>query len=249
LKSVAIIVIAVILFACQKKENFSKSGSFSDFSDFAVKVKFPNEEFDWVLGIHAPKDKQSLPLIVYLHGGIGANRSDKGEKAFEMMDFIYDSIPVFAGSPSADLQNSGWSQSGIERIKFAGEYMTKNYNIDVSKIFLCGVSDGAAGVFYFAATQEISPFSGYFAVSGFGEMILGNPPKITKNLLKSEFYIVNSGNDRLYPAERTKIFAENLIKSGVKAEFKFYENEEHGFDYKQKEFDNFAKRMRLIKTK
>jgi len=246
LKKLVIVLIALTFFACKKDEKPPINDALPKTPDFALKIKLPNDTSEWVLGIHSVKNAtKPLPLIVYLHGGIGANRNDKGEKAFEMMNFIYDSIPVFAVSPSADLQNPWWSPSGVKRIKFAVKYMTQNYDIDASKIFLCGVSDGAAGVFYFAATQENSPFVKYFAVSGFGEMVLGNPPVITQNLLKSEIYIVNAGNDRLYPAEKTKSFAENLINAGINAEFKFYENEEHGFDYKQKEFDNFVKKMGL----
>lgn len=246
MKKLIIFLILTAFFACKKDENLSKKDTSSDLSDFALQIKLPNDTSQWVLGIHSVKNAaKPLPLVVYLHGGIGANRRDKGEKAFEMMNFIYDSIPIFAASPSADLQNPWWSPSGVKRIKFAVKYMTQNYNIDASKIFLCGVSDGATGVFYFAATQENSPFAKYFAVSGLGETVLGNPPIITQNLLKSEIYIINAGNDRLYPAEKTKSFAQNLKDGKVNVEFKFYENEEHGFDYKRKEFDAFVEKMGL----
>ncbi|MDR0304399.1 MAG: dienelactone hydrolase family protein [Chitinispirillales bacterium] len=247
MKKVIVILIVFAFISCKKDKNLSEIGNLPDSSNFALKIKLPNENIEWILGIHAIKNAaKPLPLIVYLHGGIGANRNDKGEKAFEMMNFIYDSIPIFAVSPSSDLQNPWWSSNGVERIKFAVKYMTNNYNIDTSKIFLCGVSDGAAGIFYFAATQDYPLFARYFAISGFGEMILGDPPIITQSLRKSKIYIVNAGNDRLYPAERTKSFAQNLINDGIDVEFKFYENEEHGFDYKQKEFDNFVQRMGLF---
>jgi predicted peptidase len=246
MNKIIIILIVVIILACKKGENHVVSDNLPDSSNFALKIKLPNENSEWVLGIHAVNNMtKPLPLVVYLHGGIGANRNDKGQKAFEMMNFIYDSIAMFAVSPSADVQNPWWSPNGVERIKFAVKHMSKNYNIDSSKIFLCGVSDGATGVFYFAAAQDDSLFARYFAVSGFGEMVLGNPPVITSNMLKSKIYIVNAGNDRLYPTEKTKNFAENLINGGVNAEFKLYENEEHGFDYKQKEFDAFVQRMGL----
>ncbi len=190
------------------------------------------------LGFSTPPDiiKDSLyPLLIYLHGGIGTAKKDKGKFAYDMFTFITDTVDIFLASPSGNKNAPWWSQKGINRILQSIRYMTLNFPIDPDRIILAGVSDGAAGC-YVAANTYSSPFAGFIAISGFGGIlpqlgIMLNPT----NLMQRPIYNINAGKDNHYKAELVEQFLSWLNENNVTIKSKIYPDEEHGFDYKLKE--------------
>ncbi|MDR2693115.1 MAG: dienelactone hydrolase family protein [Chitinispirillales bacterium] len=203
----------------------------------------------YALGIGLPYHfdrNRSYPLIIYLHGGIGTDISTKGERAWEMLGGLRDSIDVIIASPSGNRFAQWWTPRGMGRIIHAVRYVNTVYNIVPGKIFLAGVSDGATGCYAFAsAAGGDGPFAGFFAVSGFGGMLprLGVRLSID-NLRKRPIYNVNGGKDRLYPIEAVNGFIEYLRGEGVPVTNRTYPDEEHGFDYREREYSELAERIR-----
>jgi len=198
------------------------------------------KEKPYTLGFGTPKSYSCdslYPLIIYLHGGIGTTRTDKGRYAFDMLSPLRDSLPLFLASPSGNRQAPWWSDVGLERILQSLRYMTFHFPIDRNRIFLAGVSDGGTGC-YAAANTIPEPFAGFFAISGFGGML--QRFLIPGNLKQRPIYNVNAGKDHLYPVEKVKTFLTWLKKEGVVVESKIYPDEEHGFDYRQKEFGSLV---------
>ena len=205
----------------------------------------PPHDTIWWLGIHTPIiQKDSLyPLIIYLHGGINTTRSDKGRASFMMMDFLYDSLPLFVASPSGNRFARWWDKKGVERILLTVRYMTLLYPIDPDRIILAGVSDGGTATFAIAQLEH-HPFTDFWAISGFPPLL----PQLGVNLQKeklrqSPLYMINSGKDRLYPAKKIRHFARQLKEFGLPIEFSYYPQEEHGFAYKNQEYIKLKKRM------
>lgn len=224
------------------KQKAPKGASYTELSDPA------NQKF--TLGFSPPKDfnlKEKYPLIIYLHGGIGTTRTDKGKKAWNMFEFLQETENIFLASPSANRECPWWSSNGIERIMMSVRYMTLNYPIDPDKIFLAGVSDGGTAC-YAVANYTNSVFAGFFAISGLGAILQNFGIKLyPQNLMQQNIYNINASNDRLYPITYVNQFIESLESQGVNIEYKVYPNELHGFEYKIKEKENllnFIKRWK-----
>lgn len=190
---------------------------------------------------------KSYPLIIYLHGGIGTTRTDKGKDAWKMFQFLQDSIDIFIASPSANRECPWWTNDGIDRILMSVRFMTLNYPIDPDRIFLAGVSDGGTAC-YAVANQTESLFAGFFPISGLGAVL--NNLGITlysQNLMQENIYNINAGNDRLYPIKYVNQFISSLRDQGVNIKSKVYPDELHGFDYKLKETNELLNLIRMWK--
>lgn len=192
----------------------------------------------FTIGYAAPPSYHTdslYPCVIYLHGGTGSESNSKGELAYRMLSMLGDSIMLFLASPSANRISPWWSPAGISRILQTVRFMSLYYPVDPDRIILAGVSDGATGC-YAVANAVALPFAGFIAVSGFGGM-LGNLgiELFPANLMQRPIYNVNAGNDRLYPVAMVNSFLDKLEQSGVGVERKIYPNEQHGFDYREKE--------------
>jgi len=186
----------------------------------------------------------TYPLIIYLHGGTGSPRNDKGDSAFRMLSDLADTFKLFIASPSANRDTPWWSAGGLYRILQALRFMSLHYPINPDKVFLAGVSDGATGC-YAAANTIPAPFAGFIAVSGFGGMLpMVGMPIAPGNLKGRLIYNVNAGHDRIYPIENVEDFIHTLHDQGVSVLSKVYPDELHGFSYRHKEMGTLANMLR-----
>jgi len=186
----------------------------------------------------------TYPLIVYLHGGTGTRRTDKGAEAYGMMRALADTFSLFLASPSANREAPWWSAGGLQRILQCLRYMSLHYPINPDKVFLAGVSDGGTGC-YVAAAMIPGPFAGFFAVSGFGGLALRmGIPLHPENLMQRPIYNVNAGKDRLYPAPAVKSFLDKLQRAGVTIHRSFHPDRRHGFAYRAEEMGTIASLIR-----
>ncbi|MBN2188071.1 MAG: dienelactone hydrolase family protein [Chitinispirillaceae bacterium] len=182
----------------------------------------------------------AYPLIIYLHGGIGTERSDKGDSAYLMLSALADSFSLFLASPSANRSAPWWSSLGLSRILQTLRFMTLHYPVNPGKVFLAGVSDGATGC-YAAANAIPAPFAGFIAVSGFGGMLPMLGMRLEPgNLRQRPVYNVNGGLDHIYPAENVREFIRLMQEQGAAITSKIYPDEKHGFDYRAREMGALA---------
>ncbi len=201
----------------------------------------------YTLGWKAPAviNRDTLyPLVVYLHGGTGSLLTSKGELAYDMLSPLADSLPLFLASPSANRYTPWWSPGGMSRILQTVRFMSLSYPIDPDRIYLAGVSDGATGC-YLAANTISAPFAGFISVSGYGGMLFSFGLKLFPgNLMQRPILNINAGKDRIYPISQVMQFISWLEQNGVAVEHREYPDEEHGFDYRPKEFGNLVKIIR-----
>lgn len=206
------------------------------------------EKNRFTLGYSTPKhfnNKEMFPLIIYLHGGIGTTRTDKGKEAWNMFQFLQDSMDLFIASPSANRECPWWTEAGLNRILISLRYMTLHFPIDPDRIFLAGVSDGGTAC-YAAANQTSSLFAGFFAISGFGAAVQNFGIQLQpQNLIQENIYNINADNDKLYPISYVNQFLTSLKSQGVNIKSKVYKNELHGFDYKHKETNELLYLLRM----
>jgi acetyl esterase/lipase len=199
------------------------------------------------LGYTTPPEMRrdtTYPLIIYLHGGTGTERNDKGDSAFLMLSALADSFKLFLASPSANRYAPWWGPAGLSRIQQTLCFMALRYPVNPGKVFLAGVSDGATGC-YAAANAIPAPFAGFIAVSGFGGMLPMLGMRLEPgNLKQRPIYNVNAGLDHIYPVENVKEFVRLLQEQGVGIISKIYPDEKHGFDYRMKEMGTMANFVR-----
>jgi dienelactone hydrolase len=201
----------------------------------------------WILGFKTPDTfiaEKKYPLVVYLHGGTGVTINNKGEKAYEMLSPLIDSIPLLLASPSADRTTRWWSSNGLYRILQTVRYMKLRYPVDESRIFLAGVSDGAAGCW--AAINCINgPFAGFIAISGYGGIVPSTGIDLNpSNISQRPIHNINGGKDHLYPLDIVTGFLDYMQTQGVTIQRSFYPDEAHGFDYREKEFGTLCTILR-----
>ena len=201
----------------------------------------------YVIGFRTPVNMRRdtlYPCVIYLHGGVGTLRNDKGDSAWRMLDMINDSMELFLVSPSADRVAPWWSAAGLSRILQTLRYMTLHYPVDPDRVFLAGVSDGATGC-WAAANVIGGPFAGFVAVSGFGGMLPNLGMQLfAENLMQRPIYNVNAGRDRLYPIDMVEKFLDAMEREGVGVMRRIYPEEEHGFDYRMREAGTLCRILR-----
>jgi len=217
----------------------------SPVSDHSV-VLSDSDGTPYTLGIGLPnrfERGRAYPLIVYLHGGIGTEVSDKGARAWEMLGGLRDCVDVLLASPSGNRFAPWWTPRGMSRVARAVEYMGVMYAVDSAKVFLAGVSDGATGCYAVASTPSASrPFAGFFAISGFGGMLPDLGVRLSpENMRGRPIYNIQGGQDKLYPITLVNGFIDYLQKNGVPVTSKVYPEEGHGFDYREQEFQELAR--------
>jgi len=204
----------------------------------------------YTLGYATPaafRTDTAYPLIIYLHGGIGGAQPDKGARAWDMLGALRDTFPLFLASPTATREAPWWAPQGVDRILQSLRYMTLHFPIDRDRIFLAGVSDGAVGC-YAAANSLCKPFAGFVAISGFGGMLQQfKIPICPGNMMQRPIYTIYAGNDRIYPASLQQQFLDWLDTNGVGVQRSFYPDENHGFDYRDKEYGRLADIIRTWK--
>ena len=179
-----------------------KTGAFQLRYPFKGKVEFEN----WV-DVPAEYDpSRRWPLRVQLHGGVGRpapNAVPPGQPK-------PNGPPTnrIAGEPQIYVHPSGWADAEwwdpeqVDNIlRLIGDLKAR-YNVDESRIYLTGISDGGTGAYFLAMREPtlwsaVLPLNGSIAVlrspsTGAGELF-GN------NLVNKPLYVVNGEQDQLYP--------------------------------------------------
>ena len=92
--------------------------------------------------------------------------------------------------------------------------MKRTYNVDENRVVLSGVSDGGTGAYY-VAMRDTTPFSSFLPLNGF-IVVLANPSMdlreglFPNNLRNKPFFVVNGGQDPLYPAARVEPYVKHF---------------------------------------
>jgi len=99
----------------------------------------------------------------------------------------------------------------------------RSYNVDENHVVLSGISDGATGLYYMAM-RDTTPYASFLSLNGF-LMVLANDQLAVDtelfptNLLNKPFFIVNGGQDPLYPIRTVQPFVDHLRDSGVVVDY------------------------------
>ena len=168
-----------------------------------------------------------MQLRVQLHGGVGRPSPNTPARGDQPADLSAPARTVnrIEGEPQIYLHPSGWAaaqwwdEEQIDNILRAVDALKRKYNIDESRIYLTGISDGGTGVYYMAL-KEPNPWSSYLPLNGSIAVIRApqngaDGEMYGNNLTNVPLYIVNGELDNLYPVDQVEPHVKWFQSMGV----------------------------------
>ena len=174
---------------------------------------------------------RSWPLRVTLHGGVGRPAPRAGDEPARPLANRIPGAPELVLHPRAWAQSEWWTAGQVENILTLLDTVKRRYNVDESRVYLTGISDGGTGV-YFLAMRQATPWAACLPLNGHPS-VLANPDVgadgqlYPANLATCPLRIVNGGRDRLYPAASVAPLVEMFKHGGIPLEFQVYEAAGH----------------------
>jgi poly(3-hydroxybutyrate) depolymerase len=181
--------------------------------------------------IEVPEDydpSRAWPLRVQLHGGVGrpldARRLDVADNRIRGEAQIYV-------HPKAWNQGMWWQPIQVDNVLRLVDQVKRRYNVDESRIYVTGISDGGTGAYFFAM-RVATPWASCNPLNGH-PMVLANPDTgvdgqlYLTNLRNCPMRIVNGGRDRLYPAANVAPFVDLMERAGVGLTWQVYPEAGH----------------------
>jgi dienelactone hydrolase len=202
------------------------------------RVELPTDvagiRLDNVLEVPADYDPaRRWPLRVQLHGGVGRQAPEPGVRAGGRP--LDSSRMANAGElnlhPRAWNGVEWWRAPQVDNILRLVDSVKQKYNVDESRVYVTGISDGGTGVLFFAM-RLVTPFSACLSLNGH-PAVLANPqvgadPQLyPTNMANCAMYMVNGGRDELYPAASVEPFVRMIRDAGAPVEWHVYEEAGH----------------------
>ena len=164
------------------------------------------------------------PLQVQLHGGVGRQAPPRGQPPRRPLgaNRIPGESQIYL-HPRAWDGVEWWRAAQVDNIFGLLDAIKRRYNVDESRVYVTGISDGGTGV-YFLAMQAATAWSACLPLNGH-PAVLANPAVgadsqlYATNLANCPMYLVNGGRDRLYPAASVAPFVELIRRAGASVEF------------------------------
>ena len=182
--------------------------------------------------VNVPNDydpAQKWLLRVQLHGGVGRPSpnmlppNQRPAPGVRTPNRIEGEKQIYL-HPSGWMQAQWWDEEQVDNILRAVDTLKRKYNIDETRIYLTGISDGGTGVYYLAL-KEPNLWSSYLPLNG-SLGVLSNPRNGAdgemhgNNLINAPLYIVNGEHDQLYPVFQVEPHIAWLTKMGVNVTFR-----------------------------
>ena len=129
----------------------------------------------------------------------------------------------FTCCPIAWAEAPWWSGEQVESLRAILDRVRRTYNVDENRVALSGVSDGGTGAYY-VAMRDTTPYSSFLPLNGF-IVVLANPSMdlreglFPNNLRNKPLFVVNGGQDPLYPAARVEPYVRHFQQGGVETEY------------------------------
>ncbi len=164
--------------------------------------------------------EQRYPVRFQLHGGVGRRATNRPRGNGAMRSLV--GAEQFYVIPYSWNDSPWWSDDQVRNLSAIVDSLKRTYNIDENGVVLSGVSDGGTGAYYIAM-RDTTPYASFLPLNGF-LMVLGND-RIDNgtlhphNLANKPWFIVNGGQDRLYPTVIIDPLVDHLKTGGVSVDY------------------------------
>lgn len=111
----------------------------------------------------------------------------------------------------------------VENILSIVDRVKRMYNVDESRVYMTGVSDGGSASYYFAL-REATSWCAFLPLNG-NLSVLANPAVgaegklFVGNLVNRPLFVVNGGRDPLYPLVQIEPHIDLMRRAGVPVDF------------------------------
>jgi poly(3-hydroxybutyrate) depolymerase len=187
---------------------------------------------DNVLEVPADYDPgRAWPLRVSLHGGVGREAPGPGDPPARPLANRIPSAGELVLHPRAWAQSQWWNPGQVDNIARLLERVKREYNVDESRTYVTGISDGGTGV-YFLAMRAATPWAACMPLNGH-PLVIANPDTgadgqlYSGNLVNCPLHIVNGGRDPLYPAASVEPLVTMFKKGKIALEWDVYPDAGH----------------------
>ena len=182
------------------------------------------------------------PLVVYLHGGVARPKRDDGSWWRREERFAREDAIVVA--PLSWSESLWWQQSQTENLAGVLNDLKRTYNVDENRVHMIGISDGATGGYYQAMTAT-TPWAGFILLIGHPVVLANASTGVdtdmhATNLRNKPLFVVNGGQDRLYPAATVVPFMRLFQEAGVFLDFRAKPEAGHNTEWWDEEAEPMA---------
>jgi dienelactone hydrolase len=178
---------------------------------------------------------RTWPLRVALHGGVGREAPGPGDPAPRPLTNRVPLAGELVLHPRAWSGSEWWTAGQVENIMRLLDRVKAKYNVDESRTYVTGISDGGTGA-YFLAMRAATPWAACLPMNG-QPLVLANPDVgadgqlYAGNLVNCPLHAVNGGRDALYPAASVAPLVEMFRRGGVPVSFQVYPDGEHNVNW------------------
>lgn len=176
-------------------------------------------EYPYTLDVPAAYDPaRRYQVRIQLHGGVG--RPDAAPR---------DGIGALAGAeqiyvlPTAWRDAEWWTDRQLNNLRAILDRVKRTYNVDENRVVVSGVSDGGTATYY-VSLRETTPFAAFLPLNGAIAVLRNQSLKrdgelFPNNFTNKPFFIVNGGQDPLYPTSMVEPYIEQMVRGGVTVEY------------------------------
>ena len=187
---------------------------------------------DNVLEVPADYDPaRRWPLRVSLHGGVGRAAPGPGDPPARPLTNRIQSAGELVLHPRAWSGSEWWTWGQVDNIAKLIDRIKREYNVDESRTYITGISDGGTGVYFFAM-RAATPWAACLPLNG-QPLVLANPDSgaegqfFASNLANCPLHAVNGGKDPLYPAASVSPLIAMFRRGGIAVDFQVYPEAGH----------------------
>ncbi len=183
--------------------------------------------------LRVPRDYDATrrhPLLVELHGAV--SRPDFGSETSlrnlrHRIGAAADEAGMLLLMPAGRRGVEWWSEAGRGNLLDAIAWIKARYNVDESRVFAGGFSDGGSGSFHLALHAP-TPFAGFVPMCGHVRVAqAGGASVFLRTLSNRPLYVVNTGKDVLYPTTHVRPFIDAMRTLGVRVTYRPFESMPH----------------------
>lgn len=167
------------------------------FSSTKAQLKAITNQTDYPFWINVPSQEildNKAPIILFLHGKSLSGTDLNRVKRYGVIRAIEKGKQIPAIVIAPQLASGPWNPEKLLQLL---EYVQENYNTDLSRVYVCGMSLGGYGTFEFAAKYP-DKIAAAVAICG------GGNPKDAYNLSTIPLWIIHGDKDFIVPLSESK---------------------------------------------
>jgi hypothetical protein len=186
---------------------------------------------------------RTWPVRVTLHGGVGREAPGRGDDPPRPLTNRIPGAGEIVIHPRAWSGSEWWTPGQVANIARLLDRVKRDYNVDESRVYVTGISDGGTGV-YFLAMRDATAWSACIPLNGH-PLVLANPDVgadgqlFPGNLVNCPLHVVNGGRDRLYPAASVTPFIDMFRRGSIHVDYQIYPEAGHDVSWWPQERSRF----------